>query len=119
MKKLTVLLLLFISTSGIVFANSYRGGFYDENSLSKKTTVKEALKLKDNSYVTLKGNIKKRVSGDTYIFEDSTGSITVEIDANKWMGQVANKKDTLEISGEIERDFNSVKLDVDNVRKLP
>ena len=119
MKKLTAFLLLLLSTSGIVFAHSSKGGFYDENSLARKTTVREALKLQDNSYVTLKGNITKRISGDTYLFEDSTGTITIEIDANKWMGQIANKKDYLEISGEIERNFNAVKIDVDNVRKLP
>ncbi len=118
MKKLLSLIVLMLISAGFVFANS-DGGYFNENSFNKKMTVEEALKQKDNSYVTIKGNIVKRISGDTYIFEDSTGTINVEIDANKWQGIFANKRDKLELSGEIERDFDFIKLDVDNVRRIP
>ena len=118
MKKLSSLMLIMFMSAGFVFADS-NGGYFNENPFNKKMTIEEALKQKDNSYVTIKGNIVKRISGDTYIFKDSTGTITVEIDANKWQGQFANKKDKFELSGEIERDFDFIKLDADNVRKLP
>lgn len=120
MKKVISSLLLALITAGLSVAETVpREGFYDNNILRKRATVEEALKMKDNSYVTIKGNIVQRLSSDNYIFRDETGSITVEIDSNKWQGQVANPKDKLELSGEIERNFKSVKLDVDNVRKLP
>ena len=116
MKKLAAILLLLISGMGFSFANSMHGGFYDK--VERNINISEALKMKDNSYITIQGNIVKRLSNDTYLFKDSTGKITVEIDSHKWMGQTADRNDILELSGEIERDNTSVKLDVDKVKKL-
>ena len=74
--------------------------------------------MRDNSYVTIQGNIVRRISGDNYTFKDSTGTITVEIDHNKWNGITADSSDLLELSGEIEKDFTSTKLDVETVKRI-
>ena len=76
------------------------------------------LKMSNNSYVSVQGNIIKRISDDKYSFKDSTGTITVEIDDDKWGGVNANTQDKLELIGEVEKKYNSVELDVDSVRKL-
>lgn len=111
MKKLLITTMLLLSSCS-VFANV---GFQDS---IKKSTVAEALKMNDNTYVMVQGNIEKRISDDKYSFKDSTGSITVEIDDDKWNGLMVNSSDLLELKGEIEKKFNSVKLDVDSVVKV-
>jgi len=116
MKKLTALFLAMFISMGVVFA-THQGGFTDTNT-PIKTTIKEALKMKDDSYVTLQGNIVKRLSDEKYSFKDSSGTITIEIDDDKWMGLKANTNDILEITGEIEKEFNKIEVDVDTVKKI-
>lgn len=115
MKKfLSILMLIGVSTS-VVFAG--HGGFKDSVS-PKKSTVSEILKMNNNSYVSVQGNIVKRISDDKYTFKDSTGTITVEIDDDKWGGVNAGTQDKLELVGEVEKKYNTAELDVDSVRKL-
>ncbi|MBP5447557.1 MAG: NirD/YgiW/YdeI family stress tolerance protein, partial [Treponema sp.] len=80
--------------------------------------VKQALKMRDDSIVILRGNIVRRIGDDKYLFRDATGEIVVEIDDEDWGGVTAGPKDTLELSGEIDRDFNKVKVDVYLVKKV-
>lgn len=115
MKKfLSILMLVGISTS-LVFAA--HGGFKDSVS-PKKSTVSEILKMNNNSYVSVQGNIVKRISDDKYSFKDATGTMTVEIDDDKWGGVNVETQDKLELIGEIEKKYNTTELDVDIVRKL-
>ncbi len=74
--------------------------------------------MRDDSYVTVRGRIIKRLTDDKFLFADETGQIVVEIDYEDWGGVTASPKDTLELTGEIDRDFNKVKLDVKIVRKV-
>ncbi|MBQ7450433.1 YgiW/YdeI family stress tolerance OB fold protein [bacterium] len=116
MKKLLISLILMLF-AGLSAGYAYEiGGFQDNNSTI--LTVSEALKVKDDTYVTLKGNIIRRISNEKYMFKDSTGSIVVKIKDYKWMGQTVDANDTVEISGEIDKDLTSIKLDVNSIRKL-
>jgi len=113
MKTLAALLLFCTVAAGMSFAehcplkNNY-----------KKTSVAEALKMNDDERVTIQGNIVSKISNDKYTFKDSTGTMTVDIDNDKWSGIASNTKETLEISGEIEKKLNSTELDVEHVRKV-
>lgn len=113
-KLLTGLLLVGVSV-GIAFAA--QGGFKDPVQV-KKSTVAEVMKMNNNAYVSIQGNIVKRISDDKYSFKDTTGVITVEIDDDKWGGVSAGTQDKLELIGEVEKKVNSTELDVDTVRKL-
>ena len=113
MKKIIIALVMLCLTSIIVNAEQNVG--FQDNNANKKTIV-EALKMQDDSYVTVEGNITKRISEDKYLFKDSTGTMTVEIDTEKWNGQTVNMNDKLELTGEIEKKFKSTILDVDNVK---
>lgn len=113
MKNLFSILLL-ISCSNLAFAQIE--GFQDTNL--KLSNISDVLKMNDNSFVKIQGNIIKQISDDKYTFKDSTGSITVEIDNDKWQGLSANTKDKLEIIGEIEKNFNSTKLDAESINKV-
>ena len=111
MKKIlsSVLLTMLVSTA------AYAGGFTGKTA---KVSIQEALKLPDDSYVTVQGNIVKRLSSEKYLFKDASGTITVEIDDDKWGAVVAGEADKLELTGEVERKLNSVHLDVDTVKKI-
>ncbi len=118
MKKfLLVLTIILTAATCYAAAANTTGGFQDQNGINK-TTVSKAVKMQHNSYVTIQGNIVKQISDDNYLFRDSTGTITVELDKDMWQGQTVNTNDKLELTGEIEKKYNTVKLDVDSVKKL-
>ena len=120
-KLIFAALLICAFVCGATFAQDYGygGGFQDDGSAQVVVTpVKQALKMRDDSIVILRGNIVRRIGDDKYLFRDATGEIVVEIDDEDWGGVTAGPKDTLELSGEIDRDFNKVKVDVYLVKKV-
>ncbi|MDR3089323.1 MAG: NirD/YgiW/YdeI family stress tolerance protein [Desulfobulbaceae bacterium] len=84
---------------------------------SSTSTAREALNMRDDTPVSLVGNIVQRIGGDTYLFRDQTGSINVDIDAVKWDGQKIGPDDKVRIDGEVDRDWMSVEIDVDRITK--
>jgi uncharacterized protein (TIGR00156 family) len=106
-------LALVLGFSGEAFAQH---GGYTGPSITK-SSVAEALKLRDDSAVVLEGKIAKSLGGEKYLFTDATGSITVEIDNEDWRGVSVNENDTVVIKGEIDKDLMSVEIDVDSVSK--
>ena len=76
MKKICLVLVSFLM---IISTSVFAVGFHDDSE-GKISTISEALKMKDDSYVTIQGNIEKKLSSDKYLFRDSTGTMTVEID---------------------------------------
>lgn len=97
-------------------ANVQQGGFTGPNG--SVVTIKQAQDMKDDSWVTLRGNIEKRIGDEDYTFRDATGAMTVEIDHKRWEGQTVSPGDKVELQGELDKDFNSVELDVKRVRKI-
>ncbi|MBQ6673927.1 MAG: YgiW/YdeI family stress tolerance OB fold protein [Spirochaetia bacterium] len=126
MKRIIAVLVLAIVCAGFACAQgfnggqqAYGGGFQDNgSSATAATAVKEALRMRDESYVTVRGNIVKRLTDDKYLFRDATGEIVVDIDNEDWAGVTVGPNDTVELSGEIDRDFNKVEIDVGIVRKV-
>lgn len=74
--------------------------------------------LRDDTWVTLRGNIVERISDDLYVFKDASGTINVDIDHKRWNGVTVTPKDTVEIQGEVDKDWNSVEIDVKQIRKV-
>ncbi|AUX74578.1 TIGR00156 family protein [Erwinia pyrifoliae] len=97
-------------------ASAQKGGFSGPNGT--QATVKQAQEMKDDAWVTLRGHIDKRVGDEDYLFRDATGSITVEIDHKRWDGQTIGPKDQVELMGKLDKDLNSLELDVKQVRKI-
>ena len=91
------------------------GGF---TGPSMVVTVEQAKSLKDDAKVTLRGTIESHIGGENYIFKDATGTIEVEIDSRRWAGQTISATDRVEIFGEIDKDWNSIEIDVKRIRKL-
>ena len=80
-------------------------------------TVQQAKEMRDDSPVTLRGNIVQSLGDDNYLFRDSTGTITVDIDHKKWNGQQIGPEDTVEIQGEVDKDWTSIEVDVERIIK--
>lgn len=98
-------------------AQAKAGGFKADNS--SVVTVKQAEDMKDDSWITVRGQLDKQIGDEDYLFRDSSGSMKVEIDHKRWNGQTITPKDQVELTGELDKDFNSIELDVKQVRKLP
>lgn len=93
-----------------------QGGF--KGPTSAITTVAEALKSKDDTNVVLNGKIEKETGKEKYLFKDSTGSITLDIDNDDWHGTIVTPEDTVEVYGEVDKDLiGDVNIDVDRVIK--
>ncbi|MFG6028915.1 YgiW/YdeI family stress tolerance OB fold protein [Salmonella enterica] len=92
--------------SGPSATQTQGGGFVGPNGSS--TTVESAKSLRDDAWVTLRGNIVERISDD----------INVDIDHKRWNGLTVTPQDTVEIQGEVDKDWNSVEIDVKQIRKV-
>lgn len=78
-------------------------------------SVEQAKIQREDTKVTMQGNIEKHLRKDHYLFRDETGSITVEIDDDIWQGLVVTPKDTVRVMGEVDQDFNSIKVEIDHI----
>ncbi|CNE92408.1 YgiW/YdeI family stress tolerance OB fold protein [Yersinia mollaretii] len=92
------------------------GGFSGPSATN--TTVDKVKSMRDDARVTLQGNIVERLGHDTYTFRDSTGTITVDIDSKRWKGQTITPQDKVQIEGKVDKDWNSVEVDVKNITKI-
>lgn len=102
--------------SGPTATQSQGGGFVGPNG--SNTTVESAKSMRDDAWVTLRGNIVERISDDLYLFKDATGTVNVDIDHKRWNGVTVGPQDTVEIQGEVDKDWNSVEIDVKQIRKI-
>ena len=101
--------------SGSHGAQAEQGGFRGPSNVS---TVAEALTFRDDAPVILRGNIIRSLGNKRYLFSDSTGTITIEIERKVWGPISVDENDLVEISGEIDRDWNSIEVEVNRIRQL-
>lgn len=87
---------------------------------SATMTVKQALSLSDDTPVTLRGQITQSLGGEKYLFRDETGSVQLDIDHKVFTrsGAQVSASDTVEISGEIDKDFKKTEIEVKSIKKL-
>ena len=81
-------------------------------------TIQDARNLRDDTPVLLRGHILRYLGDEKYLFSDETGTIIIEIDDRLWWNISVNENDLVEISGEIDRDFRRVEIEVNRIRKL-
>ncbi|GAB3367518.1 MULTISPECIES: NirD/YgiW/YdeI family stress tolerance protein [Giesbergeria] len=108
---LTATLLLCASA----LAQTAAGGFTGPATV---VTAEHTKSLADDTPVTLRGQIERHLGGENYLFRDATGTIEVEIDARHWSGQSVSPQDKVEISGEVDKHWTSIEIDVQRLRKL-
>ena len=81
-------------------------------------TIAEARMLRDDTPVILRGRIVRSLRNEKYVFSDETGNITVEIDRRIRGSLSVTETETVEISGEIDRDSRSIEVEVRSIRRL-
>lgn len=91
------------------------GGF--KGPAADLVTARQALQVRDDARVTLKGNIVKSLGDDAYTFQDASGTIEVEIDGDVWRGQTIVPGDVVVISGEVDKDWTHTSVDVSSITK--
>ena len=128
MKKISLFALLGIMTAGVASAEftgpnepaatatNERGGFV--SGAETIVTVKQVNEMRDDVPVIIQGKIIQRMGDEKYLFEDGTGSITIEIDDDDWRGQTVSPNDTVKLYGEVDRGIFSTEIDIDYVEKL-
>ncbi len=61
------------------------------------------------------GCLLGQVGNELYEFRDNSGSIYVDIGDKYWVGQSVSPNDKVRIEGEIDKDWNSVEVDVNKI----
>ncbi len=129
MKKHIMALLLSTAAIAAAPALAQNGGFSGPaNTTSQQqggfngpdvatTTVEQAKSMRDDSWVVLEGNLVRKVGDELYEFRDRSGTINVEIDDKDWRGLTVNPQDKVRLEGEVDKDWNSVEIDVKRITK--
>lgn len=114
-----------VASSSVLAQGFTDGNVQTQSGFSGPTqgisTVKQVLDagmFSDGKPVTLTGRIKSSLGGEIYLFSDSTGQVTVEIDHDKWFGQSVTPTTNVQIIGEIDKNMSGVKVDVDVIKIL-
>lgn len=83
------------------------------------TTVAAVLdSAKDHQIVTLRGKFTDHIKGDKYVFTDEKGAtIKAELDNDKDWSMIT-KDAPVEIRAEVDKDWNSTKLEVISAKPL-
>ena len=111
----TVALILLAMFMGVSASMAQVGGGFDgprAPSLASMT-VQQALDMPDDTIVVVTGHIVNSLGDEKYLFRDETGEVVIEIDNEDWRGQVVKPEDTIEIVGELDKEFfDRTKIDV-------
>ncbi|CAH0991596.1 Protein YgiW [Sinobacterium norvegicum] len=92
------LLALFTAALISLSANAQFEGPSDQVLIS----VKQIEQLSDDTDVVLEGRLVKKLKNENYLFEDQSGSITVEIDDEDFKGMKVTPDNVVRIEGEVE-----------------
>ena len=103
-----------VSAAAGVNGPAQTGGFKGPGL--QPSTVAEALGYSDDTPVVLVGKIERSLGDEKYLFKDSSGTVTVDIDNDDWRGITVTPNDTVVIEGEVDKDFFKTQIDVDTVR---
>ena len=106
----------------VAFSKKHSGGFRESRDSQVETfdiiTVEQAKNSKDDTFVVLQGYIDKSLGGEKYLFRDTTGTIKLEIDDDKFRGLVVYPDDFVQVSGEVDKNWGSeTKVDVKDISK--
>lgn len=109
MKQGIVILML-----ATVMASPVYAGF-QQTSPSAITTIDKFLKMPDESFVTIEGNIIKQIGNEKYLVQSGKSTIIVEIDDELLMNITVTPQNKVRISGEVDKDFKSIELEASKI----
>lgn len=107
-----------LSSAAFAASDNSNGGFSGPGSEVAIVSVQQAKGMNDDAMVILQGNIQKKVGDELYLFSDGNDTIMVEIDDDDWNGLSIGPNDVVEISGEVDKGWTSIEIDVDQIKKV-
>ena len=78
-------------------------------------SVMEVVSLPDKSPVTMRGRITKSMGDEVYVFEDSSGTIMLEIDEEDWNGKTVRVDDIVTVYGNVDKGSDYTEIDVTSI----
>lgn len=116
MKKISVLALLGVIAAVPGFAASNN---MNNNNMMTVVSVREVRDMPDDSPVIIRGYMLRQNGENSYVFQDDTGTINLEIEEEDWGGQTFSPNDFVEVWGEVDKNGMSVtEVDVSAIKKL-
>ena len=114
MKKISLFALL-----GVMATFSGFAAMDNSNINDAVISVQEVLSMPDNSPVVLRGYLLRQNGENSYVFQDNSGTINLEIEEEDWNGQTFAPTDYVEIWGEVDKNGMSItEIDVSAIKKL-
>ena len=123
MKKISMLTVLGVVASGAAFAGPGKMAKMNNNTnndnMMTVMTVEEVRGLSDNTPVVVRGYLLRQNGENSYVFQDNTGTINLEIDEEDWNGVTVSPTDMVEVWGEVDKNGMSVmEIDVSAIKKM-
>lgn len=112
MKRFIYVFVFIMIFPALVFAQ------YTGPNSTDADTVHEALKRKNNTYITLTGNIVESLGKGRYTFRDETSSVKVKIDDDIWQNFTAGPSDIVIIYGQLKKSLADTEIIVKSIKKL-
>ena len=125
MKKISTMAVLVAMTTATAFAGS--GNMANNNinnnnmnnNMTEVVTVEQVRAMPDDSPVIIRGYLLRQNGENSYVFQDTTGTINLEIDAEDWGGLTISPTDFIEVWGEVDKNgMSMVEVDVSAIKKL-
>jgi len=120
MKKISLLTILALVPMCGAFAGSgMKNNNMNNNQMMQKQptywSVMEVVSLPDKSPVTMRGRITKDMGDNIYVFEDSSGTIMLEIDEEDWNGKTVRVDDIVTVYGNVDKGSEYTEIDVTSI----
>lgn len=124
MKKISMMALLGVMATAAAFAGS--GNMMNDNmnnntnnNMMEVVTIEQAKAMPDDSPVIIRGYLLRQNGENSYVFQDTTGTINLEIDAEDWGGLTVSPTDFVEVWGEVDKNgMSMIEVDVSAIKKL-
>ena len=119
MKKISIIAMLAL----VPMCGAFAGPGMQKNTNMKKSnqptywSVTEVVELPDNTPVIMRGRITKNMGEDIYVFEDSSGTIMMEIDETDWNGNTVRVDDIVTVYGNVDKGSDYIEIDVNSIEK--
>ena len=98
---------------------AYAGQGNMNNNMMEVVTVEQVRGMADNSPVIVRGYLLRQNGENSYVFQDNTGTINMEIDEADWGGLTVAPTDYVEVWGEVDKNGSSmIEVDVSAIKKL-
>lgn len=109
---------VFAYNSDALAKKNLGGGFSGPGTDVSIITIEQAKGLNDEAMVIMRGKIQKKIGDELYLFADDTGTINIEIDDDDWMGLTVGPDDLVEITGEVDKGWTKMEIEVDQIQKV-